>query len=77
MKPTYHFGDSWKRSILKTVTYRIAIIILDFVAVYLLTGKSDLAVGFVIVSNIYSSISYYIHERVWDRIKWGLVKSKS
>ena len=56
------------------ITYRIAILILDFTIVYLLTGKIEIALGFMVASNIYTSIGYYIHERAWDRVKWGKIK---
>jgi uncharacterized membrane protein len=63
---------SRKRSIVKAVTYRGIIIVLDFLVVYLLTGKVATAVGFMIISNIYTTVAYFVHERVWARIKWGL-----
>ena len=63
---------SRKRSIVKAVTYRSVIIILDFVAVYLLTGKVATATTFMVVSNIYTSVGYFLHERLWARIKWGM-----
>jgi len=62
---------SGRRSVVKAVTYRIFIICLDFVTVYLFTGAVRIAVGFMIVSNIYTTIVYLIHERVWARISWG------
>ena len=63
--------ESLKRSIVKTISYRVVILVLDFTAVYLFTGQVKIAVGFMIVSNIYTTLGYFIHERVWDRIKWG------
>jgi uncharacterized membrane protein len=59
------------RSLLKAITYRLIIIVLDVTAIYWLTGKLDVALGFMIVSNIYTSIAYYGHERLWDKIDWG------
>jgi uncharacterized membrane protein len=59
------------RSLLKAITYRLIIIVLDVTAIYLLTGNLDIALGFMIVSNIYTSIAYYGHERLWDKIGWG------
>jgi uncharacterized membrane protein len=56
---------------MKTLTYRIMIIILDFTFIYLLTGKYETAIWFMIVSNIYTSIAYYAHERFWNRTNWG------
>jgi uncharacterized membrane protein len=68
---SHHFKEIWYRSLTKTVTYRILILILDFSVVYLLTKRIDVALGFMAASNIYTTIGYYIHERVWDHIKWG------
>ena len=60
-----------KRSIVKTVTYRVFIIILDFVAIYVLTGKVTVALGFMLVSNLYTTVVYFLHERLWNKIQWG------
>jgi adenylylsulfate kinase len=64
-------GESLRRSVVKTVSYRVVILILDFTCIYLFTGQVKVAIGFMIVSNIYTSVGYFIHERIWDRIKWG------
>ena len=69
-----HSKDLWTRSLVKAVTYRVAIVILDFTSIYLLTGKTDIALGFMIVSNIYTSVAYYLHERLWNRTDWGRKK---
>jgi uncharacterized membrane protein len=66
-------GESFKRTIGKTVSYRIVILILDFTCIYLFTGQVKMAVGFMIVSNIYTTVGYFIHERIWDKIKWGKI----
>ena len=63
---------SSKRSVVKAVTYRVVIVCLDFMAVYLLTGKVSTATTFMIVSNVYTTAGYFLHERLWARIKWGL-----
>jgi adenylylsulfate kinase len=62
---------SWKRSVVKAITYWCFIMILDFTAIKLFTGSTNVAGGFVIVSNIYTTIAYFIHERLWLRVKWG------
>ncbi len=64
---------SRRRSIVKAITYRSTIICLDFLVIYLLTGKVMTAAAFMIVSNIYTTVAYFLHERVWAGIKWGLV----
>ncbi len=63
--------EEHKRSISKAVTYRVIIIILDFLVVFLLTGKTEIALSFMIISNIYTTLAYYFHERIWNKIKWG------
>jgi len=68
---SHHPEETLRRSIVKTITYRVAILILDFTAIYIVTGHIKIAVGFVIVSNIYTSIGYFIHERILGKIKWG------
>ena len=69
----HHAVETLKRSIVKTVSYRFVILILDFTAIYLFTGKIKIALGFMIVSNIYTTVGYFIHERIWDKIKWGKI----
>lgn len=70
---SHHATETFKRSIVKTVSYRVAILILDFVSIYLFTGQVKVALGFMLVSNIYTTIGYFFHERIWDKIKWGKI----
>jgi adenylylsulfate kinase len=65
-------GESRKRSITKALTYRGAIVCLDFLAIYLFTSKVQVALGFMIVSNLYTTVGYFVHERIWARIRWGV-----
>ena len=60
-----------KRSVVKALTYRAFIVCLDFLVIYLFTGKVEVALGFMIVSNIYTTVAYFLHERLWARIHWG------
>ena len=60
-----------KRSVVKALTYRAVIICLDFLVIYLFTHKVDVALGFMIVSNLYTTLAYFLHERIWARIRWG------
>lgn len=66
-----HSEETLKRSVVKTISYRMVILILDFVSIYLFTGQVKVAVGFMLVSNIYTTLGYFIHERIWGKIKWG------
>ena len=61
-----------RRSIAKAITYRIVIMTLDFSTIYLFTGAMRVALGFMIASNVYTTLGYILHERVWARITWGI-----
>ena len=63
---------SRKRSVVKAITYRVIIVCLDFLVIYLLTGKVVTAAAFMIVSNVYTTIGYFLHERVWAGSTWGI-----
>ena len=68
-----HPTETLKRTLVKTISYRVIILILDFTSIYIFTGKIQIALGFMIVSNVYTTIGYFIHERIWDKIKWGKI----
>ena len=63
---------SLRRSLVKATTYRVVIMSMDFLTIYLFTGETHVAIGFMIVSNLYTSIGYFVHERVWANIRWGV-----
>jgi len=55
---THHASETLPRSIVKTISYRLTILILDFTVIYLFTGQLKIAVGFMLVSNIYTTLGY-------------------
>ncbi|MCF7916745.1 MAG: DUF2061 domain-containing protein [Candidatus Omnitrophica bacterium] len=59
------------RSIIKSITWRIIGFVTTTIFVYLYTGdiKESLVIGFGV--NCVKMFLYYIHERVWNRIKFG------
>jgi adenylylsulfate kinase len=65
------FREYLGRSMVKAVSYRVIVVVADFAAVYLFTGRVEIALGFVVVSNIYTTGLYFLHERFWDRVAWG------
>jgi len=68
---THHTDETFARSIVKTLSYRVFVLILDFTSIYLFTHRFSIAAGFTIVSNIYTTLAYLAHERIWDRVHWG------
>jgi uncharacterized membrane protein len=39
------------------------------------TRKVEVALGFMIVSNVYTTVGYFLHERICARIPWGTESS--
>lgn len=69
-----HFYEHIKRSLAKSITFRVAVIIADFIVVSAITHRYDIAVAVIVVTNIASTVLYYVHERIWNRITWGKEK---
>ena len=67
-------GETRRRSIVKSILWRIICIIVSIAVSYLLTSRLDIAVAIGSVYNIITMILYYFHERMWNSIRWG--KSK-
>jgi uncharacterized membrane protein len=65
-----------KRSVVKSVIWRIICIVVSILTTFLLTARWDLAVATGSVYNAITMILYYFHERLWNRITWGM-KQKS
>ena len=63
--------NSKKRSLAKTITYRLISSGIGFLVVWALFGNVKASAMFSIAELIYKPLQYYIHERVWQRIKWG------
>ena len=60
-----------KRSLVKTLTYRVGTFVLVSMCVWLMTGRIRFSVGIAFVEMVGKSCIYFIHERIWARIKWG------
>jgi uncharacterized membrane protein len=64
-------GETRKRSIAKSIVWRVICIIVSILTSYALTARWDIAVAIGSVYNIITMILYYFHERIWNSIKWG------
>jgi len=62
-------GDSHKRSLVKALSWRALGTIDTFVLSWIITGSVNFAAAIGGVELLTKSILYYIHERVWTRIK--------
>lgn len=64
---------SYKRHILKTISYRILSTGIGFCTLWVITGSFKIGGAFSIIELIWKPIQYYVHERVWYKFfKFGL-----
>ena len=59
-----------KRSILKTVTWRITASLDTFVIAWVITGDWKIGGSIAGIEVITKMFFYYFHERIWNKIKW-------
>lgn len=64
--------ETTQRTLARTVSYRVTAWLFTIAWTYLFTGDISSATGFATALHVLLSIDYYIHERIWLRIKWGL-----
>ena len=62
---------SKRRSLAKSLTWRVIAVISTFGIGYAMTGSLSFAASLTIVSYVINFILYYVHERVWLGIDWG------
>jgi uncharacterized membrane protein len=64
-------ADQKKRTLLKTMTWRVTASLTTFIIAWILTG--DLFVGASIgsIEAIVKIFLYYYHERIWNNINWA------
>ncbi len=65
-------NETRKRSIAKSVFWRIICIVVSVVTSFFLTGRLDVAVAIGTVYNAVTMVLYYFHERFWNKVKWGI-----
>lgn len=61
-----------KRSITKSLTWRFCATLTTIALVWLFTGETAMALSIGLVEVIVKMAIYYFHERIWNKIDWGL-----
>ena len=64
--------ESTRRTIVKTLTWRVFATAITFAAVYTVTGAIGPAIGAGVADNVLKGVTYYFHERLWSHSKYGL-----
>jgi uncharacterized membrane protein len=60
-------SDSIKRSLIKTVTWRILGTSATFVVSWAVTGSAGTASAIAVAQIVVNTVLYFVHERMWQR----------
>jgi uncharacterized membrane protein len=63
--------ENIKRSLLKTISWRVVGTIATVIISYIITGAMTLAFSIGLIELVSKLILYFFHERAWNKIKWG------
>jgi uncharacterized membrane protein len=63
--------DSPKRSLVKTLTWRVIAILITMIAVYLYSKDMRESIVVSLMANGVKMGLYYLHERLWNHIHFG------
>lgn len=63
--------DTSIRSIAKTVSWRITGTASTFAISYIILGDITLSSTIAIIQLTFNTVLYFLHERIWNKVKWG------
>ncbi len=63
--------DTTTRLIIKSATWQIAGLLSMTLIGFLFTGSFAASSGIAIAGSMAGFVSYFLHEVIWSRIKWG------
>ena len=65
--------DTVVRSIAKTLSWRLTGTFCTFLISFIILGDIATSSTIALIQLIFNTIMFYIHERIWNIIKWGRV----
>tara|TARA_B100001093_G_scaffold504249_1_gene559780 strand:+ start:1748 stop:1954 length:207 start_codon:yes stop_codon:yes gene_type:complete len=63
--------ETQKRSIVKTLTWRVTASMTTFLIAWYLTGDLLIGVSIGSIEAIAKIFLYYFHERIWNNVNWA------
>ena len=63
--------ETVKRSLAKTISWRITASLTTFIVAWILTGDYIIGSSIALVEALVKIFLYYFHERGWNLITWG------
>ena len=68
-------NDSYARSLIKTLTWRLTGSGATFVISWAISGSWSVAGIIALIQIVANTVLYYFHERVWDIVTWGRINT--
>ena len=65
--------DTIIRSLVKTISWRLTGTFCTFLISFIILGDITISSKIALIQLILNTIMFYIHERIWNIIKWGKV----
>ena len=66
-------SDTKLRSISKTISWRITGTLCTFIVSWLILGDLTVSGTIAIIQLTLNTVVFYIHERLWNFVKWGKI----
>ena len=63
--------ESHKRSIVKALSWRLIAVCITTVTAYIFTREVAIAVSVGVADSAAKLLTYYGHERLWERVSFG------
>ena len=70
-KPPAKAEENVKRSLLKTISWRLIGTLDTILISWAITGTLSLAFSIGFIELVTKMVLYYFHERIWNKINWG------
>lgn len=67
----WELSESSRRSVAKTISWRVTGSLSTFLISFIVSGDFVVAGSIAMVQITVNTVLYFIHERVWNKIKWG------
>ena len=64
------------RTLAKAITWQVSGLVVMTALAYGATGSLSIAGGLALVSSATGFVTYFLHERIWQRVRWGVVSGR-
>lgn len=70
-------GSTQERSFVKGIFWEVISFFLTLLVVFLLYGNIIISLKITLILTAIKIPLYFIHERIWKKIKWGKIPEKN